>query len=61
MVADTEIRDEFEEYLAEALRDPSFARAYKRAAHWSDSHPRPLCINGHEYARRQRARRRRGR
>jgi len=54
--------DELEEYLAEALRDPEFRRLYERA----DRQMRmtatlPLCINGHEYARRRKSRRRKNR
>lgn len=52
--------DELEEYLAEQMHNPSFARAYARAAACIEAaFPRPLCIDGHEYHRRQHARRRR--
>jgi hypothetical protein len=52
--------DELEEYLAEQMRIPSFARAYAWAGARAEcSHPRPLCINGHEYHRRHEARRKR--
>jgi hypothetical protein len=53
--------DELDEYLAEALRDPGFRAAYERAQHWETHHPRPLAIDGREYRRRQKARRRRRR
>lgn len=49
-------RDELDEYLAEKMRDPAFARWW----HWvCASLPGKLPIDGHEYRRRQRARRRR--
>lgn len=54
--------DELDEYLAEALRDPSFAAAYaaatKRARMMVDL---PLAIDGHAYRHRQLARKRRNR
>jgi hypothetical protein len=47
--------DDLDAYFAQVLStDPRFARAYYRLR---AAEPRPLCINGHEYARRQRARR----
>jgi hypothetical protein len=65
MAADTEkpgAVDELEEYLAWALRDPEFRRLYERAGRQMRmAAARPLCINGHEYHRRSRARRRRRR
>ena len=57
--------DEFDEYLTEALQNPSFRAAYEAAQqcfhHWDTHHPRPLAINGYAYHRRQKARRRRRR
>ena len=54
MTADTGITDELDEYLAEQMRDPEFARWW----HWiSATLPGKLPIDGHAYARRQRARR----
>jgi hypothetical protein len=59
------LRDELDDYLAERLRDPEFARVYGEVVHALDraagARPGPLCINGREYSRRQRARRRRKR
>ena len=46
--------DELEDYLAQLLQSPAFARVWYRAA---AAEPRPLCINGQEYARRQKKRR----
>jgi hypothetical protein len=51
--------DDFDEYLTEALRDPSFRAAWDRARLWDLHHPLPLAIDGREYRRRQRARRKR--
>ena len=60
MTADTPgIRDELEDSLTEWLRDPVFARAWTRVNRrhpWTG--PKPWCINGHEYARRRKSRRR---
>ena len=57
MVADTEVRDELDDWWAGLLaRDPHLARVYAQVC---AAAPRPLCIDGREYARRQRARRRR--
>jgi len=57
--ADTgEVRDEFEEYLAEQMRNPAFAAWW----HWASARlPCKLPIDGHAYHRRQKARRRRSR
>ena len=54
--ATIEFSDELDDYVNALLRtDPLFARAwYQRCA----AEPPPLRIDGHEYARRQRARRR---
>jgi hypothetical protein len=52
------VDDEFEDYLAQLLTSPAFARAYYRAA---AADPGPLPVNGREYHRRQVARRRSGR
>jgi hypothetical protein len=59
MTADTGIRDEFESDMTRWPRDPKFRRAYEQACRrmWM-SITVPLCIDGHEYHRRQRARRR---
>jgi hypothetical protein len=49
--------DDLDAYLAESLRDPAFAAAYRAAqARICASRPRRLVIDGHEYRRRQRAR-----
>lgn len=54
--------DEFDAYLAEALKDPAFARAYKAATLRLELRfPGPLCIDGHAYHRRQMNRRKRRR
>ena len=63
---DPAFRDEFDEYLDEALKDPSFRRAFEASNEDAErrhlmAYPRPLKINGHEYRRRQRARARRTR
>jgi hypothetical protein len=58
MPPDTEIRDEFDEYLEEQLRNLAFARWWHRAC---ASMPDKLCIDGREYARRQKSRRRKNR
>ena len=50
--------DELEAFLAAALKVRKFARYYYQFA---ASFPRPLCIDGREYHRRQQARRRRRR
>lgn len=54
--------DEFEDYLAEQMRDPSFRAAY-RAAELRDrrAFPAGLAVDGPEYRRRWLARRRRRR
>jgi hypothetical protein len=61
MAADTPgLRDELEDYLAEALRDPEFRRLYERAGRQMRmTAALPLCINGREYHRRHQARRKR--
>jgi hypothetical protein len=57
---DTALADEFDEYLAEALKSPSFRIAYEAAqARCEACHPRSLAIDGREYRRRQKARKRR--
>jgi hypothetical protein len=54
MTADSGTGDELDEYIAEQMQDPEFARWW----HWiSATHSNKLCIDGGEYARRQRARR----
>ena len=62
MTTEAVFADEFDEYLAEALRDPSFAAAYaaatKRARMMLSL---PLAIDGHDYRRRQQRRTKRGR
>jgi hypothetical protein len=58
MAADTGKPDELDEYIAEQMRDPGFARWWHRI---SAAMPRRLPVDGREYARRQRARRRRKR
>jgi len=60
MTADTGVRDELEAGLR-LVRHPDFRRAYRRARRRLMHTPGPLCIDGHEYHRRQRARRRRKR
>ena len=57
MTADTGKPDELDEYIAGQMRDPAFARWWYRAC---ASMPNKLCIDGHEYRRRQRKRRGRG-
>jgi hypothetical protein len=57
-MAEVEIRDELDEYLAEQMHKPAFARWWHKAC---ASMPNKLCINGREYHRRQKARRRRKR
>jgi hypothetical protein len=58
VTADTGIRDELVEYLEERMRDPDFARCW----HWIfAARPSKLPIDGREYARRQRARKKRRR
>jgi len=50
--------DELDAYIAEQMLDPAFARWW----HWiSAAMPRKLPADGHEYHRRQQARRRRKR
>jgi hypothetical protein len=57
MTSDT-TPDELDEYLAEQMRDPAFARWW----HWiSATLPNKLPIDGHDYARRRAARKRRRR
>ena len=58
MTTDTGTTDELEDYLAESMQSPSFARAYYRAQAAS---PGKLRIDGREYARRRAARKRRRR
>ena len=53
-----DVRDELDWYIAGQMRDPAFARCWHEVC---ASMPDKLCIDGHEYRRRQRARRRRGR
>jgi hypothetical protein len=58
------VRDELDEYLGEALKDPSFAAAYAAAEERAYvqrlvSYPAPLAVDGRGYRRRQLARRRR--
>jgi hypothetical protein len=58
MTADTGTDDELDEYLAEQMLNPAFARWW----HWiSAALPGKLPINGHAYARRRAARKRRRR
>lgn len=52
--------DEWDAYHAEQMENPEYAYWYRRvSAQVACSHPRRLCIDGREYARRRRARRRR--
>jgi hypothetical protein len=57
------LRDELEDSLTAWLKDPKFARIYREVVSALDraaaAHPGPLCIDGREYARRRKARRRR--
>lgn len=55
MTANAGSDDELDEYLAEQMRNPAFARWWHRA---SAALPGKLSIDGHAYHRRQRARRR---
>lgn len=49
------MRDELDEYLDEALRDPSFAAAYRRAE-WIDARWWRRFLNRHGLLRRRDAR-----
>jgi hypothetical protein len=52
--------DEVETWHAQQMEDPEYRYWYLRvSAQIACSHPRRLCIDGREYRRRQRARRRR--
>ena len=58
MTAGTGIRDELESEMTRWLRDPKFRKAYERSCRRMQMGITiPLCINGHEYHRRQKARR----
>jgi hypothetical protein len=59
------LADEFDAFLKEQLRSPSFRAAYEEAQARYEvlrlHHPLPLAINGHDYRRRQQRRTKRGR
>jgi hypothetical protein len=52
------IRDELDEYVEEQMRDPAFAAWWHRV---SAAMPCKLPVDGHEYHRRQQARKKRRR
>jgi hypothetical protein len=53
-------RDEFDDYLIEQMRDPVFLAAYRAVLrHLDRGRPGRLAVDGHEYQRRLRNRRRR--
>lgn len=54
--------DELDQYLEEQMRDPKFRAAYEAHARWiRRAYAGPLAVDGHEYQRRLRSRRRRKR